>query len=130
MYADAIILKDIKTAFYCKKFEINSLLKYNGLSVDSKAKREIWKELQQEHPEIFTLAKKSYNNRLIYIITEENMPKFLKYIEDKGYTFPIREKRKKDLYYKEFRDRTSVYHNGKKLDEENKIMENFNKIKS
>ena len=99
----------------------------NGKTLARENKSDLFKQLQQQQPELFTYVKAGSNQS--YVIARENIPAFKQALQNKGYevTDPeertaniSRAKRASDLDKATFQGRWSCRQNGKALGVKNK----------
>ena len=108
-------------------FQKNWSCRQNGAVKGQKNKNDLFKQLQQQHPELFTCVQAG--SKQSYVIAKENIPAFKQALQNKGYevTDPeartanvSRAKRTSDLDMYTFQNRWSCRQNGKALKKEDK----------
>ena len=108
-------------------FQKNWSCRQNGAVIGQKNKNDLFKQLQQQHPELFTCVQAG--SKQSYVIAKENIPAFKQALQNKGYevTDPeartanvSRAKRTSDLDMYTFQNRWSCRQNGKALKKEDK----------
>ena len=108
-------------------FQSQWLLKKNGKSLSIKEKSNLWKQIYQAKPELFTQIQAGANQA--YVISQEQQQAFKQYLQEQGYdvTTPDekyqsieRDKLDTDLVNYEFQKQWILQQNGKSLSKDEK----------
>ena len=114
--------KKLDTDLISSVFQSQWLLKKNGKSLSIKEKSNLWKQIYQAKPELFTQIQAGANQA--YVISQEQQQAFKQYLQEQGYdvTTPDekyqsieRDKLDTDLINTVFRNQWSLKKNGKSL---------------
>ena len=108
-------------------FQRQWILKKNGKTVSQKEKSNLWKQIYQAKPELFTQIQAGANQA--YVISQEQQQAFKQYLQEQGYdvTTPDekyqsieRDKLDTDLVNYEFQNQWILQQNGKSLSKDEK----------
>ena len=119
--------KKLDTDLISSVFQSQWLLKKNGKSLSIKEKSNLWKQIYQAKPELFTQIQAGANQA--YVISQEQQQAFKQYLQEQGYdvTTPDekyqsieRDKLDTDLVNYEFQNQWILQQNGKSLSKDEK----------
>ena len=119
--------KKLDTDLISTVFQQQWLLQQNGKSINQKEKGDLWKQISQAKPELFTYVQSGKHQA--YVVSQERQNVFKQYLQQQGYDITTpnekyqsieRKKLATDLIYGIFQTQWLVKQNGKSINQNEK----------